>query len=838
MAAPPASMSRSKTSRGDMQSLADSMLRSSIANARSVSSVSSTSTIRPSHDVTRHPETEESSTTSQPFTLGRGLNDLIESLRPGREKPPVDSRPRSFLSKSSSATSSITSDQHHAAEFGGTAEQPRISESPGHSDQKRKLFKQPQGVDSTTSGPSSSSVSAAEAKERVQQLEREVNRTSAAAPRRLTAGLFKAACSTDLLFLIDTTFSMDDYINAAKEQVKSIMMDIKQTFLNEAEFLDQLEAIGGNDAPEDVLGGMQQAINASWDYQSRCIVHIADAPPHGRTLHDLRDEFDDYIRPGSEPHGLLHEPLLGRLVQLKINYCLLQINSFTDRMAFAFARIYAAARADVKLLPSNAYYNEVNGVRTKDGGESCISISSRSGAVAGLQFEELKLGTTYNALQHLVLRTATGSASRTASRLSSSLGRVGTAGGRHRKLASALASIEEDEDAGNVRLERNAPLWDTPGWLDEMLVVEGFCPDIVEHSGSTLNDMMALDENIKLSVVELTIYARSVPFAQGAIRTSSYARTAASTNRFVVKSYKKSGKGIAHLAEDLRCQALCKAFALEFNALMGGMYSIDFIVTACLQGKPGTASAGRCISLEPLLEGEYVKYNNNCGYVNEEGGPFNQTAQAFSHFTFERSRGRFLITDLQGAGLMLTDPSVQTLDEDRFKLNDTNLNKEGFKFFFATHACNSICQQLGLRSSKEKVISGRHNFRERWPPLDSTVCCSNKLCRRIVRLASARKSDDFPGHRWCDTCWPQLESSAVRWICTAPGPFHEYNASKFFYESQGRDPPRRCPEHLEDNNTTASGTAITGSLWTRMKFWNQMTSTSGKKLVRNDRETF
>ncbi|KAI0835912.1 hypothetical protein F5Y06DRAFT_274734 [Hypoxylon sp. FL0890] len=648
--APSASMSRSKTSQNDIQSLADSMLRSSLSGIGSASSASSVSTARRSSYGVHHPSTEQSSAASTSSNLARGLNSLIGSLSSGRERSSADNRPPNVLSKSNSATASLTGGQRRATEFDGKAEQARTSESQRHTEMKRKLVKQPQRADSAASS-SPSRVSAAEAKQRVRQLQREVDRASAATPQRTTAGLFKAVCSTDLLFLIDTTFSMAGYINAAKEQVRSIMSDIKEAFLNEAEvriavvgykdhrdtlniqfldftrsadrvrqFLNQLEATGGGDKPEDVLGGVRQAINASWYYQSRCIVHIADSPPHGRTLHDLRDDLDDYIKPGSEPHGLLYESLLRQLVQLKINYCLLHIESSTDRMAFVFSRSYAAARADVKLLPSNTYCIQVSSEHTR--------ASSATWTSAGLQFEELELGTTYGALRHLVLKTATSSASRAANRLSSSLNRGGKTGAisrRGRQPAPDLASIEEDEDAGDVPLEKVPPKWDTPGWLDETLVVEGFCPDTVVHRGSTLNNMMALDENIKLSIAELTIYARSKPFAQGALRTSSYARTAASTNRFVVKSFKKSSKGIAHLAEDLRCQALCKAFALEFNALLGAEHSIDFIVTACLQGKSGTSSADKCISLEPFIEGKYVKYNSNGGYVNE--GAVNLTKQ-------------------------------------------------------------------------------------------------------------------------------------------------------------------------------------------------------------------
>lgn len=628
---------------------------------------------------------------------------------------------------------------------------------------------------------------------------------------------------------------MSGHIYAAKQQVKNIVKSIEEAFLHEAEvrvavvgykdhvdnpnvefldftsdtdavrsFLDGLTATGGGDAPEDVLGGIKQALNATWQQQTRCIIHIADAPPHGRNMHTLPDISDTYPNPGGEPHGLTHEPLIKQMVGLNINYALLRINHSTDLMAFIFFKIYAAVSGDCKLHPMNQHYSDACSISTEFNNNFRSRGSSKRSAKGGLIFQESQLGTTYSALRHLVVKNVTTSASRTAVRLSSSTSRSeSTMGFAEKKLDTGLGAIGEDDedDADETALETTAPQWDRKGWLNETLMVEGFSPDVVVHHASTLSDMMANDDNIKMSLTELTIHKRSRPFAQGAIRVASYARTAASSNRFVVKSFKHSGKRLAHLAEDMRVQALCKAFALEFNALSGEDQSLDFIVTTCLKGKSGT----ECLSLEPYIEGAYVKYNNNCGYINEDDplNPFNQAAQAFSHFTYERSKGGFLVCDLQGVGNVLTDPVVHTLDTERFKLAETNLGKEGFKFFFSTHVCNGICTKLGLKSNTTMFMSGTYEFREDWPSMDNTVCCSNKLCGKIVRLASAKKSDEFPGCHWCAACWPQLRSSVIRLPCVGPGPHHEFEASKFFHEAQGRSTPRSCPKHREEDFTAS-----------------------------------
>ena len=686
-----------------------------------------------------------------------------------------------------------------------------------------------------------SGLNPAEARRRVQELKRDGRAAWAEAPRRSTAGLFKAACSTDLLFLIDTTASMTGYINAAKEQVISIVNDIKGTFHNEAEvrlavvgykdhgdpnalefldftpsatrvrsFVNGLKASGGGDVPENVLGAIQQALNATWKQQTRCIVHITDAPPHGSKLHDLNEAEDTYYNLGSEPHGLSHEVLFPQLVSLKINYALLRINRSTDKMAYTLYQQYAAGSGDCSLNTKNRYYAEAHNMN-----------KYRSNSVnpsGGVAFEETELGTTFSALQHLVVKMVTGSSSRTAVRMSASR----TSKGTSKKSDGKLAAISEDEDdiepATPVQLETSPPLWGTPLWLKETLVVEGFSPDIIVHNAHTLNSMMENDDNIRMNVTELTIKKRPLPFAQGAMRVASYAGTAASTDRFVVKSFKREGKRLAHLAEDMRGQALCKAFALEFNALLGEEHALDFIVTTCLKGSPGEGSSDECMSLEPYIEGKYVKYNNNCGYINKDNpdNPIHQAAQAFSHFTFERSQGQFLVSDLQGVGNVLTDPAIHTLDPERFNLADTNLGPEGFKFFFATHVCNDICTKLGLKSNASMIRSGRYQFRKKWPSMDKTVCCCNKLCGRIVRLASAKKSDQFPGYHWCDTCWPQLQSTMVEWVCDAPGPVHTFKISRFFYESQGRTPPRMCTEHRGEEMLSVPA-ILSGNLWSRLR---------------------
>ncbi|KLP07767.1 Uncharacterized protein Y057_10909 [Fusarium fujikuroi] len=662
----------------------------------------------------------------------------------------------------------------------------------------------------------SSTISAAYSKSRLSALKSEVARANAAAPAYSKSDLFKNSCSTDILFLLDTTYSMNSYIETAKNQIRSIVKEIKEVFLNESnvrvavvgykdhgdepniEFLDfttsvtevynflaSLQASGGGDIPEDVLGGIQKAINASWMQQTRCLIHIADAPPHGHALHDYEESDDDYYRTASEPHGLTHANLLSRLVKLKVNYALLRINSSTDRMALEFGKSYGGgfSGADVKLHEKNSY-----NIAIEDSLILAKSRAKRTATSTGPLFEELQLGTGYTAIKHLVVSTVTSSVS-------------------HGSVARSVTSK-------SVALETSPPRWNAPGWLDKKLTTEGFCLDLSVHGADTLDAMLDNDENIKLGLVKLDINARSKPFAEGSLRVAAYARPAATTSKFVLKSFKHTEHRLANLIEDMRMQALCKAFALEFNGLIKSSQPIDFITTLCLQDMSRGSKSDDNLSLEPFIEGEYTKYNSNGAYVLEDdSNPFNEIAQAFSHFTFERSWGHFLVTDLQGVGNSFTDPAIQTKDPERFKLGETNLGEEGFKFFFALHECKTTCRQLGLLTNKEMLISGKLIFRSTWPAMDPTVCCSNKLCRKIIRLATANKSSDHPEHNWCDVCFPQLKLSEVKVACG--GSKHSFQVSKFYHESQGEKTPTVCEEHREKDSTVTS--VVGGGLWETTK---------------------
>ena len=109
----------------------------------------------------------------------------------------------------------------------------------------------------------------------------------------------------DVVFVMDSTASMGRYIQDVKEHISEMAEDIVDEFRNctvrvgfvgyrdftegdkrleildmtnktseFVDFVDKIRAYAGGDVPEDVLGGLNQALDLSWKAKNRIIFHI------------------------------------------------------------------------------------------------------------------------------------------------------------------------------------------------------------------------------------------------------------------------------------------------------------------------------------------------------------------------------------------------------------------------------------------------------------------------------------------------------------------------------------------------------------------------------------
>ncbi|KAM9207060.1 transient receptor potential cation channel subfamily M member 6 [Dugong dugon] len=124
-------------------------------------------------------------------------------------------------------------------------------------------------------------------------------------------------------------------------------------------------------------------------------------------------------------------------------------------------------------------------------------------------------------------------------------------------------------------------------------------------------------------------------------------------------------------------------------------------------------SANQWLTIEKFMTGEFLKYNNNNGDEIAPSNTLEELMLAFSHWTYEYTRGELLVLDLQGVGENLTDPSVIKPEDKQsggMVFGPANLGEEAIRNFIAKHRCNSCCRKLKLPDLKRNDYSpGRIN---------------------------------------------------------------------------------------------------------------------------------
>ncbi|XP_067117353.1 alpha-protein kinase 1 isoform X2 [Osmerus mordax] len=172
---------------------------------------------------------------------------------------------------------------------------------------------------------------------------------------------------------------------------------------------------------------------------------------------------------------------------------------------------------------------------------------------------------------------------------------------------------------------------------------------------------------------------------------------------YVAKEYLKPKEIQFHL-NDVERQMTAQYYVTQFNKTLYNhkvTAQIFFIPSEVLLILEEDEIIG-CVTMEPYLQGDFVKLTNNTGKVVKRLKA-TEYGIAFGHFTYLYSNNQEIVVDLQGwvtangKGLTyLTDPQIHSLKTPK---GASNFGKRGLQYFLEEQhgpECNNICKLLKL----------------------------------------------------------------------------------------------------------------------------------------------
>jgi hypothetical protein len=173
--------------------------------------------------------------------------------------------------------------------------------------------------------------------------------------------------------------------------------------------------------------------------------------------------------------------------------------------------------------------------------------------------------------------------------------------------------------------------------------------------------------------------------------------------------------------------AVARHFAMKFREKSNiSFWFLDSHLCSPIGAQEG---GGYHYSIENWLKGDFVKqagYTSTyvdappglgLGVAQKEQTPGFSTeelseeiAGAFSHFTFEESKGDMLVCNFKGTccggkrpKIVLTSPRVYTAHGAFAPFGSGDLGDYGIRHFFQKHRCGELCQKLGLSRNYEHL---------------------------------------------------------------------------------------------------------------------------------------
>jgi hypothetical protein len=389
---------------------------------------------------------------------------------------------------------------------------------------------------------------------------------------------------------------------------------------------------------------LDEVSKLSWINKSRAVLHIADAPCHGKRFHSGVN--DDHLN--GDPKGLQIKDLLTDISNRKILYFFTEINTITQKMIEEFNK-------------------ELEQIEN------------------GNQIRTFKLNSAED-LTTAFISTVTLTIENTRSiTLNSNPGVLKDKIINKENRNFEISSLKEHE-AEILEFEFDGDLNTIKDLMKKY---------IDKNSDKKLENFM------KIKRETTQVFLCDEPFAKGNLRFaySALVKRSNKLEKFVAKNslYKDEKKdSYQNFKQMIILQIIAKYLAETFIKDSKSQMSVKFLNIYIMQ----LTDTGEYYTIEEYLDGNFAKWSNNLGYVNEN--EYSYTLDAFSHWSYAKTDHYLVVSDLQGlkkearekeGTYVLTDPAISCVER---QFTSTDLGLIGIDKFFEKHKCNFMCRQLTL----------------------------------------------------------------------------------------------------------------------------------------------
>ncbi|CAK84497.1 unnamed protein product (macronuclear) [Paramecium tetraurelia] len=457
--------------------------------------------------------------------------------------------------------------------------------------------------------------------------------------------------------LVDVTGSMDEYKDATMNMIQKTMGCIKSQTNRDCEwgavcyqdfaelkqrgeymqhhftkdsnkmisFLKKIVCDGGDDGAEDLRNGVKQMLNnLKWEKYFKIALLICDAPCHGKKW--AGKVLDDY------PDEDL-EDALQLLINKNIVLIGIEFSQNTDVMFAQMKNFYAKQNKQQMLIIvdlKNRKPDQIQDQLINIISEASISITEVNQQGTKTKKENPKRDGAFEALFKLLPDPT------------------------KFNLDPKITTIETKFKVFRVEINQKA---------FERNITTIYKIKIPEDYNVTLESEWSCVRTLK-------------PFAFGQLKEVYLMKKLNSQDEvYVIKmpiggqTYKTRNEAILECRSHLISKSLMQKFMSDLSDK--GFHDIQIRYSDFLILQEHDSSFWIA---ERFFKGDFVKFNNNYGYINPNNNILNNIAQVFSYYTYHISEFQYLICDVQGVGSNFTDPAINTSEGN---LDETDLGQEG-----------------------------------------------------------------------------------------------------------------------------------------------------------------